>query len=119
MTTSYEIGQISETTAAAYLQKKGLTLTAKNFRCPCGEIDLIMKDQDYLVFVEVRFRKNQHYGNSIETISQHKQSRLTRTALYYLQQHSLLDKVNCRFDVLGLDADEKITWIRNAFEVKY
>jgi putative endonuclease len=119
MTTSYEIGQISEKTASAYLQKQGLKLIEKNFRCAQGEIDLIMKDKNYLVFVEVRFRKHRDYGNSIETISHNKQIHLIRTAQYYLQQHSLMYKANCRFDVLGLNREEKITWIKNVFDVEY
>ncbi len=78
-----------------------------------------MEDKDYLVFVEVRFRQRQHYGNSIETISPSKKYRIIKAAMHYLQQHNLVDKVNCRFDVLGLNPEEKITWIRNAFEVEY
>lgn len=119
MTTSYEIGQASESIASAYLQNQGLKLIEKNFHCAQGEIDLIMEDKDYLVFVEVRFRKHRDYGNSIETISRSKQNRLTRTAQHYLQQHGLMYKTNCRFDVLGLNAQEKITWIKNVFDVEY
>lgn len=107
MTTNYEIGQIAEAAASDYLQKKGLQLIEKNFRCPQGEIDLIMKDKEYLVFVEVRFRQRQHYGNSIETISPTKKSCLIRAATHYLLQHNLVDKVNCRFDVLGLNTEKK------------
>jgi len=119
MTTNYEIGQIAETTASDYLQKKKLQLITKNYRCQHGEIDLIMKDKDHTVFVEVRFRQCSQYGDSIETISPSKQSRLIRTAYHYLQRHNLIDKVNCRFDVLGLNKEEKIIWIRSAFEVEY
>lgn len=114
-----QTGFIAEEAACQYLTEQGLILKEKNFRCPQGEIDLIMKDQTYLIFVEVRFRTQSDFGNSIETISYVKQRRLTRTALHYLQQHSLMDKVPCRFDVLGMTKEQNIVWIQNAFQVQY
>ena len=113
------VGQLFENQARIYLENHGLTFVTKNFRCSLGEIDLIMKDLDYLVFIEVRFRKNFYYGDSIETISTSKQHRLIRTALFYLQKNKLMDKVNCRFDVLGMNNEKEFVWVKNAFEVHY
>jgi putative endonuclease len=112
-------GQKSEAIAAEFLQRNGLTLVTENFRGPQGEIDLIMRDKDYLVFIEVRMRNDQDFGLSVETINKSKQSRIIQTALYYLVQENLLDKTFCRFDVIGMGKDQQIEWIQNAFEVSY
>ena len=61
-------GQFAEQKACQFLQQKGLTLIEKNYRCRNGEIDLIMLDKDQLVFVEVRFRKNEDYGTAIDSV---------------------------------------------------
>lgn len=112
-------GSRAENDACAFLVAQGLEFQTKNFRCPLGEIDLIMRDGEYLIFVEVRFRHDPDFGTSIETISKNKCQRIIRTALYYLQQEKLLDKVFCRFDVVGMDAENNLLWIKNAFEVEY
>ncbi|OGO95863.1 MAG: YraN family protein [Coxiella sp. RIFCSPHIGHO2_12_FULL_44_14] len=112
-------GGWAESYACEYLQKQGLSCVMKNFRCPQGEIDLIMQESQYFVFVEVRFRKHPRFGDGIETISYSKQRRLISTALQFLQQRDLIDKVNGRFDVLGITAEKNIVWIKNAFEVQY
>lgn len=117
--TSQFIGSAAEDQACCYLQQHGLILIEKNYRRPQGEIDLIMRDQDYLVFVEVRFRQEADYGNSLETVSKHKQYRIIKTALCYLQEEKLLDKVNCRFDCIGIDSTQNELWVKNAFDVQY
>ena len=94
-------------------------LVTKNFRGPQGEIDLIMRDDEDYVFVEVRLRRHKDYGTSIETISSSKQHRIIKTSLYFLQQADLMEKMNCRFDVLGIDKAQNFIWIKNAFEVQY
>lgn len=78
-----------------------------------------MRDQETLVFVEVRYRTDLDYGESAETVVWRKQHRLIRAAWQYLLEIHSIDKVNCRFDVLGLDASGQIDWIKNAFEVEY
>lgn len=112
-------GQAAEAQACAYLQAQGLSVAAKNFRGPQGEIDLIMRDGEIYVFVEVRLRKHSDYGAGIETISSSKQHRIIKTSLYFLQQANLLERVDARFDVLGIDKEQNFTWIKNAFEVQY
>jgi putative endonuclease len=113
------IGDAAEVLARLYLEQQGLVWICGNYRCPSGEIDLIMRDQQTLVFVEVRYRNKAGYGSSIETISRHKQRRLIKAAWHYLMEKQAVDKINARFDVLGISADEKFDWIPNAFEVQY
>ncbi|MBM3350384.1 MAG: YraN family protein [Betaproteobacteria bacterium] len=107
-------GQIAEQLAATFLQKKGLTLVERNFRCPYGEIDLIMRDHCILVFIEVRLRKNDQFGGAAISITPAKQQKLTRTAQRYLQIHG---EAPCRFDAILMQATklDAIEWIRNAF----
>lgn len=87
-----------------------------------GEIDLIMQDTDYLVFIEVRFRKSSYFGTAVETVTVQKQRRLIRTAEYFLMQHPGLAELPCRFDVIGIELDKnthqpEYTWLKNAFDL--
>lgn len=108
-------GRQAETAACHYLQQHGLILITKNFRCRLGEIDLIMRDQDTLVFIEVRYRHRSDYGSSAESINLSKRKKLLRTAEYYLLQQQLVDRVPCRFDVLAISHHTQIEWIKDAF----
>lgn len=109
-------GPEAETLACAWLQRQGLLLLERNFRCRRGEIDLIMQDGEQLVFVEVRYRRNSRFGSPAETVTGSKQARLIRAAGHYLQR---LDNTGpCRFDVLALSGPrgEQVDWIRDAFQ---
>lgn len=106
-------GQFAEHKACQYLQQQGLTLIEKNYRCRNGEIDLVMQDKDQLVFVEVRYRKNEDYGTAIDTVDQNKVKKLILTAHHYLTRHQL--DVPTRFDVVGFDALLNPKWISDAF----
>lgn len=120
MNTAQTIGQLSEKIALEHLKKQGLKHIASNFRCKLGEIDIIMRDKDNLVFVEVRCRNNETFGTALETVTQHKQNKLIKAAQYYLQANNLLNTENCRFDVLAITNlmyTPKIEWIKNAFMV--
>jgi putative endonuclease len=112
-------GQIAESDACNYLIAKGLALLEKNYRRPCGEIDLIMQDKDMVVFVEVRLRKQNYFGTPIESVNSSKQRKLIKTAELYLQQKRLLYKVNFRFDIVGLNGNNEIEWLKNAFGIPY
>ncbi|AAO91236.1 YraN family protein [Coxiella burnetii] len=114
-----KIGFNAEKTACRYLQKQGLSFITKNFRYKQGEIDLIMSDQSMLVFIEVRYRRFSDFIHPVATVTPLKQRRLIKTALHYLQKHRPLDKISCRFDIVGITADRQITWIKNAIEVEY
>jgi len=116
--TTKQIGQTAEDAARQYLQKQGLTFVEANFTTRLGEIDLIMKDNKTLVFVEVRLRNNKHYASALESVDFRKQTKLRKAALSYLQKEQLFDKVACRFDVIAAEADNntfKFQWIKNAF----
>ena len=106
-------GQFAERKACQYLQQQGLTLIEKNYRCRNGEIDLIMQDKDHLVFVEVRYRKNENYGTAIDTVDRNKVKKIVSTAQHYLISHQL--DVPARFDIVGFDTSLNPKWISDAF----
>lgn len=108
-------GLAAEQLAETYLTKQGLKLVTKNYHCRFGEIDLIMQDDDCLVFVEVRLRSNATFGSAASSITTKKQQKLILTAQHYLQQNG---DQQCRFDALLMRkvSNAEIEWIRNAFE---
>lgn len=121
-----EKGYQVEELVKAYLIKQGLKEICSNYSCKVGEIDLVLKHHNTLVFTEIRYRKNAHFGSGIETVSMAKQKKLIITAEHFLQHHAWSKKLYCRFDVVGatLAAQNeehcynglKINWIQNAFE---
>jgi putative endonuclease len=107
-------GAQAEDLACAHLERAGLKLLARNYRCPQGEIDLVMDDRDALVFVEVRYRRTNDFGTPAETVDRRKQARLQAAAGHYLLTHSA-DRA-CRFDVVAVSGrDVRIDWLRDAF----
>jgi putative endonuclease len=109
-----EQGAQWEGTALDYLRQQGLRLVEANFRCKCGEIDLVMRDGAALVFVEVRQRAGKTHGGAAASITPAKVRRLVRAAQYYLLRFPRLPP--CRFDVVAIDGGQ-IDWLRNAIEV--
>ena len=108
-------GAQAEQVAAQFLQKNGLRLLQRNFRCRFGEIDLILRDGETLIFAEVRQRSRGDFGGAAASIDAHKQRRLILTAQHYLA--SLPRIPPCRFDAVLLDAADNVEWVKNAFEV--
>ncbi|MFD1215319.1 MULTISPECIES: YraN family protein [Microbulbifer] len=114
-----EIGNQMEDTAAQHLCAAGLTIVERNFSSRFGEIDLIARDGNTLVFVEVRFRRSNRFGGAGISVDQRKQRKLLATANSYLQYRKL--DCPCRFDVIAIEqlgqAQENlhIQWIANAF----
>ena len=107
-------GVKSEKQALSYLQEQGLSLICQNYYCRFGEIDLIMLDQDTLVFIEVRYRKNSDFGGALASITKRKQDKIIKTARHYLAQ--LENEPYCRFDTIAIDQQSKLPeWIQNAF----
>jgi putative endonuclease len=106
-------------TALHYLQQRGLSLLARNYRCKLGELDLVMRDRTMVVFVEVRFRARLQHGSPQETVNAAKQMRLRRAAQHFLQWHPPQRDAPCRFDVLALWPDIagnlECLWIQAAF----
>lgn len=113
---SRRTGQQQEQRAEAYLLAAGLTLLERNYFCPRGEIDLIMRDQSQLVFIEVRYRRSRGFASAAESVDHRKQQRLIATAQHYLQKNAGLRNPPCRFDVLACDGGAEWTWIKNAFD---
>lgn len=110
-------GREAEDAACAWLERQGLTLLARNYRSPRGEIDLVMRDGAGLVFVEVRYRARSDFGAPAETVDAAKQARLRATAEHYLQQTRGASRKPCRFDIVALDGSPRgePRWLRNAF----
>jgi putative endonuclease len=112
-------GDHAEQLACGYLQRHGLQTLARNYRCRRGEIDLVMRDGDSLVFVEVRYRQRTAYGSAAESVSTGKQARIIHCANCYLAQHRAWS-APARFDVVCIEGDarrRRIDWLRNAFDV--
>lgn len=111
-------GEQAETDAETYLEQHGLVPEAKNYHCRFGEIDLIMIDDNTLVFVEVRLRNNARFGGAAATVDQRKQAKLVRSAEHYLQRRKGALPV-CRFDVVAFDSPNQVSWLKNAFEATH
>ena len=109
-------GAAAEALAARHLERQGLRVIARNYRCRGGEIDLICEDRGCLVFVEVRLRRDSRFGGAAASIGHGKQARLMIAARHYLAGRR--ERV-CRFDaVLLSDLQEgSIEWVRDAFQV--
>lgn len=113
-------GEDFEQRAARWLRARGLRIVARNFRCRCGEIDLVVRDRDHLVFVEVRARSNPRYVSAAASVDARKQRRLVRAAQVFLQKHPQLSHLPCRFDVIAFEPrqsapDAEPHWLRAAF----
>lgn len=114
MQNNRKVGDAQETRAVLELEKLGYKILQKNFRCRIGEIDIIAQHKGYLVFVEVKYRKNARKGFAAEAVTWKKQKIISRVADYYIRTHC--SKIpSCRFDVAALDGDE-FTIYENAFE---
>lgn len=112
-------GRDAESRARRYLERRGLACIETNYRCPPGEIDLIMREDGVIVFVEVRYRKDHRYGGALESIDHRKQHRLRAAAEHYLQRRRGTADAPCRFDVVLITgvadgSDGNVDWIQNA-----
>ncbi len=109
-----QVGSHYEQLAADYLIKNGVQILERNFRCSQGELDLIVRDGRYLVFIEVKYRTTVSKGEPLESVNLRKQQRIRNAARYYLYQHRYGEDTPCRFDVISI-LDGEIRWIQNAF----
>ena len=107
-------GEEAEHIAAAYLKRKGLALIEMRYRCRRGEIDLILRDGDTLVFTEVKLRRSKGFGGAAYSVDRRKQVRIIAAARHYLAGKT---EMPCRFDVVLLERLEppRLEWIRDAF----
>jgi len=109
------VGRDAEQRAEEWLSRSGLQLVKRNYRCRGGEIDLIMRDGEHLVFVEVRYRRNDTFGGALASVDARKRQRLVFAASHYLQRHPWSGP--CRFDVVGFCEQRRAPdWIRHAFD---
>jgi putative endonuclease len=115
------LGRLGEELATRRLRSLGYEILERNYRCPLGEIDVVARDGDVLVFVEIKTRKNRPLGEAKEAVNRRKQGQLSKVALAYLKSKKLWD-AKARFDVvaIGIGGEkEKIEIIRDAFELAY
>jgi putative endonuclease len=104
----------AEEMAAAFLEHKGLKILARNYRCRLGEIDLVAREGDTTVFVEVRSRGSSAFGGAAASITAAKRQRLLKAARHYISRQRALPQ--CRFDALLIEGEPpRIEWLRNAF----
>ena len=103
-------GQAAEARALRYLQQQGMQLVERNFICRYGEIDLIMREQQTLVFVEVRQRSSMQFGGAAASVTAAKQARLWRTAEVFLRRYATPPR--CRFDLIAIQGGD-LSWIRH------
>ena len=107
-------GPQAESLAAAFIESKGLTVLARNYRCRLGEIDLVARDGQTTVFIEVRRRTSSAFGGAAASITSAKRQRLLKAARHYLSRLNTLPP--CRFDAVLIEGEPpRIEWLRDAF----
>jgi putative endonuclease len=114
-----QYGQQSESVAAAALKRKGYKIIERNYRTRTGEIDIIAKDGDVIVFVEVKARQSTRYGNPKQAVTRLKQQKIAKAALTYLKATGQLDQ-RARFDVVAIQPAENgpaVEIVKNAFQL--
>mgnify|MGYP000477357359 CR=1 FL=1 len=115
------VGALGESVVIDYLKKKRYQILEQNYRCKCGEVDIIAKDGEYIVFIEVKTRKDNDYGTPSEAVNYYKQKRIVQVAKYYMILKG--QEFNARFDVIevfgtcagGKLLNGRINHIKNAF----
>ena len=113
---SREKGQYYELQAQKYLVSQGLTAIERNYYCPFGELDVIMKDGNTLVFVEVKFRKNHARGGANYALSIQKQARLKRSIYHYLAAKNLTNQpLRIDYEAITGEPSMHINWLKNVF----
>lgn len=117
--TTKEIGDFGESIACSHLEKKNIQIIKRNYHCRAGEIDIIARDGDCLVFCEVKTRRSSDFGMPSEFVDFRKQEKIMKTALYY----TMRDDIEMRFDVIEVFYTQKgdaivvtkVNHIENAF----
>lgn len=112
-----EVGASYEKKAEDFLNRNGVIVTERNFRTHFGEIDLIGKDGEYLVFFEVKYRKTKLCGTPAQAVTSNKQRVICRVADFYRMKKRIGDFEPMRFDVISIH-NEKITWYKNAYDYR-
>jgi putative endonuclease len=116
-----KFGKLGEALAVKYLKKQGYEIICVNYKTPLGEIDIIARDKDTIVFVEVKSRTSSAYGSAKAAVTPEKQKKISKNALYYLKTPSQMN-IRARFDVVAVhSSNEKceVEIIKNAFGLSY
>lgn len=108
------IGNKYESIAREYLVNNSYKIIESNFSCKIGEIDIIANNEDYLCFIEVKYRDKDSLAKGLYAVDKNKQKKIYNVAKYYMLINNISDNTACRFDVISIDGDE-ITLIKNAF----
>lgn len=108
------VGGEKEAIIRKYMEGSGYSILEMNFRCHQGEVDIIARDEEYLVFVEVKYRRDTANGFPEEAVDKRKQRRICQAARYYMYIHNLNEYTPVRFDVAGILGNE-INYTENAF----
>lgn len=109
-----QIGSEKEKLACSFLKKQGYEILTTNFYTKDGELDIVARQGQYLVFLEVKYRTDNRYGFAAEAVTKTKQRRIIKSANYYMYRNACYQ--NCRFDVVVIEKDT-IHLIQNAFEI--
>lgn len=112
------LGKVGEDLAADLCREKGFTVLERNYRTPFGEIDIIAKDGDIFVFIEVKARTNDAYGVPFEAVTSSKRVKITKVAMSYMRRFK--KEMPARFDVISISMQSgkpDVTYIQDAFEV--
>ena len=110
-------GHTVEQYALKFLKKNGLSIVTTNYHSRFGEIDIIAKDYQQLIIIEVRHRQHHHFGSSLESITLSKQRKIIQTTLYFLLENTEYQSWPIRFDVMASDQNQKqFQWIQGAFD---
>jgi putative endonuclease len=115
-----ERGRLWESRAAAYLERHGLAILARGYRCRLGELDLVCRDDRAIVIVEVRARSSGALCSAIDSVDAHKRRRIVQATRHLLMRQASWQTAPIRFDVVAFDAidtpEPEVRWIKNAFD---
>lgn len=106
------IGTFYEDAACGYLRREGITILERNFRCRQGEIDIIGREKNLVIFFEVKYRRSDIYGEALYAVPVKKQKKICRCADFYCMKHPWITQI--RYDVIAI-TDTKVEWVQNAF----
>ena len=107
-----QIGTFYENAACEYLKKQGINILERNYRCKMGEIDIIGRQGDCVIFFEVKYRISYEFGPPLEVVDVKKQRTICKCAAVYCMCHPYITQI--RYDVIGI-RDTQINWVQNAF----
>lgn len=110
MKPTHPSGMAAEQAALLFLEQQGCELIERNWHCPYGEIDLIVRQNGVWLFIEVKYRKNRFFGGAMYSITPQKMAKLQRSVEYYLQSYP---NTPCRLDAVLIEGNQPPIWIHN------